>query len=95
MKLIRERITKKARKEYYCMACMLIREVVGIPNVLEMPLERSEIESLIQAGLNHFQIKVGEPVLRKTFVDNGKIKSFTAIPEVHAICIKYNLYPQP
>ena len=89
MILLKQKI-HKARKQYDCMACdwlfnMGIRES-GIKFTF------SEYRSIIKAKQNNHKIQVGENYLYQFNVDGGDNWSFRAIPEIHKICLKYDLY---
>lgn len=91
--LIRERVTKRCRKDYYCEATEWAFVGCGLRDFNGMGLSISEWRALIEAKNSNGKISKGEPLLRQTLVDNGELRTFVAKPEIHAICVKYNLYP--
>jgi hypothetical protein len=79
-----------ACKDYDCVACIWLNEVGRIDffNLL------SEYRSYLKAKSNGFKIREGEKYIVQNNVDNGTFYVFKAIPEIHDICLKYDLYPK-
>lgn len=91
--LINHKEVKAARKNYSCDACEWILQG-GSFNELstDFKLTFSEKRSLVKAKQNDYKILKGESYLRQFIADGSDSYEFVAIPEIHAICIKFELY---
>ncbi len=79
-----------ARKNYGCAACVWITE--GLPDVLD-GFTFSELRSIVKARNNGWRVLKGEKHLQATVIGcNEEIFSWRAIPEIHNICLKYDIY---
>ena len=85
--------TQKARKDYYCNACEFLLEG---DNVCELGLTFSEYRSIVKAKQNGYKILKGEIYLRQYNSDETSKDTwvYRAIPEIHKICLKYDLYDE-
>lgn len=81
--------TPKARKEYNCDACEFI---FGFGNIRDYKFTFSEWRSIIKARDNNQKIKKGDKYIRQFNKYGNETYTFRAIPEMHAICIKYEYY---
>lgn len=79
--------TPKARKEYDCMACDWINESWGYYN-----FTFSELRKIVNARKNGYKIKKGEVYINQRNIFDARFYTFRAIPEMHEICLKYNIY---
>jgi hypothetical protein len=92
MTVLREENIKKARKDYTCDACNAMFDYGSINQVIaDCKLTVDEIKSITEAGENNFKIKKGNPYYKQINTEDG-FCVFRAIPEIHKICIKYDLY---
>lgn len=78
-----------ARSQYECMASLFIREG-GRPDYFR---SIQDYRDYIIASRKSFKINKGDRYLYQVNVSYGDFYTFRAIPEIHAICIKYDLYP--
>jgi hypothetical protein len=83
-----------ARKNYGCDACIWISESDLYRDPWFMAdLNFAEKRAIAKAHLNGWRIMKGEKHLQSTIVScDGDLVSWRAIPEIHAICEKYELY---
>jgi len=51
-----------------------------------------EKKAIIRARRNNYRIHPGQKYLRQAMVWDGQLGTFKAIPAMHDICCKYNLY---
>jgi hypothetical protein len=81
--------TPVARKEHECMACEWLN---NSGYATKEDLTEDEWSAYELASLNKWKIKKGERYIRQNNKYDDRIYSFTAIPEIHSICLKYDLY---
>jgi hypothetical protein len=78
-----------AKKQHDCMASEWIvnalSDIVGMCNY-------SEKRELVKARRNKWKILPGQKYLRQAMVWGGSLGTFKAIPEMHCICVKYDIY---
>ena len=58
-----------------------------------MVLTTAELRSVAKAKANNWHIVKGGKYIKSVAVENGEFATFKAIPEIHEICRKHNLYP--
>jgi hypothetical protein len=80
--------TPTARKKYPCMAWDFLREAVFDPGELTF----AELRAIAQAKAAKGYIVPGQKYLRQAIKDGGEIRTFVAIPALHAICIRFEMY---
>lgn len=78
-----------ARKDYDCMACDWLNQS-GYAN--EQDLTPEEWAAYQKAENNGFKVKKGEKYIRQNNKFEGVVYSFIGIPDIDAICHKYDLY---
>ncbi len=78
-----------ARKEHDCLACDWLNKS-GYAN--EADLTPSEWQAYQLAESDCFKIKKGDIYVRQNNKFDGEVYTFKAIPAIHDICIKYDLY---
>lgn len=78
-----------ARKEHECHASLFITEG-GRPDYFNCI---TDYRTYIKARNNRFKILEGQKYIRQNNVSDGDFYVFKAIPEMHKICVKYDLYP--
>lgn len=81
--------TPVARKKHDCMACEFILNN-GIDG---NGFTRPELRAISKARKNKWQIVKGEKYTKQNNISYGDLYTFKAITEMHAICIKYDMYP--
>jgi hypothetical protein len=86
-------ITPKASKYYTCDACLFLFDGNDYKSVLGMKLTISEKRAIIRAKNNNYRINKGDIYIRQC-VKNDGIYTFKAIPEIHEICIKHDIYSE-
>tara|TARA_Y100000780_G_scaffold176831_1_gene162005 strand:- start:7884 stop:8156 length:273 start_codon:yes stop_codon:yes gene_type:complete len=77
-----------ARKEHNCDAC----ECLLAPGVNGMGYSFSELRAVVKAKRNNWKIVKGQKYVKQTNTFDGRVFTFKAIPEIHEICVKHNLY---
>jgi hypothetical protein len=77
-----------ARKDYECMASVLIRDA-GTYEYMTFKEKRE----CVKARQYSWHIRKGEQYIRQFNTDGSDAWTFTAIPAMHDICVKYDLYP--
>ena len=77
-----------ARKEHRCDAC----DWVLRHGWHGMGLTFSELRSIAKAKSNNWRIVKGQKYLRQTNIQDGELRTFKAIPEIHAICLAHDYY---
>lgn len=80
----------KARKTYRCMASDWI--VNGDLYEIFRGCTREERRAIVKARRNRWSIQPGQIYVRQAMVWDGRMGTFKAIPEMHDICLKYDLY---
>ena len=89
-----EKYIKSAKRKHLCNACEWIR-MGGTFNELvrDYPkLTFSEKRALALAKENGYYIHKGSPYIKQSNKEGSEIWTFKAIPEIHAICVKHDLY---
>ena len=82
-------VTRKARKSHYCMASVFVTED---PRDYE-DFTKDEKRVVDRARENDFIIIIGDDYFTQFIRYGNSVYTFKAIPEMHEICIKYDLYP--
>lgn len=90
IQVIREQKIKHSRKDSECQACEWINNSMS---KWGNPFTFTEWRAIVKARLNKWIIKKGDPYLLQVNVNSDGLYTFKAIPEIHAICIKYDIYP--
>jgi hypothetical protein len=78
-----------ARKEYSCDACTFLFE---LDDPCELGLTYREKREVVKAKQKNYKILKGEKYIRQFNKMDGHTYDFKAIPSIHKICLKYNLY---
>lgn len=78
----------RARKDYICQACEVIRDFLG-----DEEFSFSECKEIVKARRNNWKIKKGERYFRQVLKD-GSIYTWRAIPEIDQICRDHDLYEE-
>jgi len=76
-----------AKKDYNCDACTWL-----IESDYRWGLTISEYRAIIKARRNGYRIKDGSKYIYQASVNYGDFCTFRAIPEIHNICLKYEMY---
>lgn len=77
-----------ARKEHNCDACNWILNT-GIDG---MGFSISEKRAIVKARRNKWKITKGQKYIRQSNIKDGDLYTFKAIPELHELCLKHDLY---
>ena len=81
-----------ARKEYSCDACTFLFE---LDDPCELGLTFYEKREIVKAIQKNYKILKGEKYIRQFNKDGGNNTwTFRAIPSIHAICAKHDLYEE-
>lgn len=81
--------TPVANKDHECDACEWLNNS-GYAN--EGDLTEGEWKDYQLAESNGFKVKKGEKYVKQNNKFDGDIYTFKAIPAIHNICLKYDLY---
>ena len=87
---VSEEVIRKARKQYDCMACEWLDSMPRYE--LGEFLSYREARAFVRAREKKFKILKGEKYIHQTRKFEGQLYSFRAIPEIHEICLKYEIY---
>ena len=79
-----------ARKSHICSAC----EWVVAHGVDGMGFSFAEKREIVKAKRNKWNIVKGQKYIRQSNIQDGELYCFKAIPEIHEICLKYDLYEE-
>jgi len=82
----------KARKVYHCQASDWI--LYGDFWETLRCCNWDEKRDIVRAKRNNYRIQPGQQYLRQAIVFEGRMETFRAIPAMHDICIKYDLYQE-
>lgn len=86
--VIRETTIKCARKDHECMACLFLRD-----GIRDGDFTFSEYRSIVRARQDGWKIKKGQSYIEQFNRGDG-VYVFKARPDIHKICLKYDLYPE-
>jgi len=81
---------QKAKKDYICDACDSLCDYLFESEITGFTI--AEYRAIVRAKRNRFMIKKGQEYLRQANVCGGDFMVFRAIPEIHDICLKYDIY---
>jgi hypothetical protein len=81
--------THIATKDYRCWACDWISNLLH-----EYEFTFAERRAIVKARKNGWRIKKGEKYIVQNNVQNGEFYSFKAIPAIHEICLKHDIYEE-
>jgi hypothetical protein len=81
--------TPVARKEYPCDASDWILQDMSN---LNGELSFSEWRQVVKAKRKRWKIRPGERYVKQVNKTDGELFTFRAIPEIHEICLKLDLY---
>jgi len=76
-----------AKKVHHCNASEFIREYIN-----QGHFTVSDYRQIVKAKRNNWRIMPGERYIRQVIVRDGDFYCFKAIPEMDALCWKYDLY---
>lgn len=80
--------TRKSRKDHNCCACeWLLNYGLG-----QVDFTFAEYRTIAKAKRNKWRVKKGETYLSQCNVQDGDIQTIKAIPAIHDLCVKYDLY---
>jgi len=77
-----------ARKEHDCMAS----EFILADGVNGFGYSFADLRIIAKAKKNKFKIIKGQKYIRQNNKFDGELYTFKAIPEMHQICLNYDLY---
>ena len=83
--------TPIARKEHLCNASWFFCDY-DINIIRGAKYSFSEWRAIIKARNNNWKIQKGQKYLNQRNVQEGQIYTFKAIPEIHDLCVKHDLY---
>lgn len=76
-----------ARKGYQCNACEFVMDAYS-----DGWFTFAELREIVKARKNGFNIAKGQEYIRQFNKYSGDTWTFRAIPAIHEICIKYDMY---
>jgi hypothetical protein len=91
MRTVLSESTPVARKTYTCNAC---EWVDNLEVWKEYDLTYHELRAIVKARKNKFCIVPGQRYRKFVQVEDGRLEVFRAIPEIDAICRKYDIYEE-
>jgi hypothetical protein len=77
-----------ARKEHGCDACRWVMNY----GWNGMGLAFSERRSIAKAKRNQWKITTGQKYLKQSNLEDGVVRTFKSIPEIHSICLAHDYY---
>ncbi len=77
-----------SRRDRHCMAS----EWITNTGLMAGDLTYAERRQVVLARRNGWRIKTGEQYIKQFTKCCGDVGSFVAIPVMHAICLKYDIY---
>lgn len=86
--ILRERVIKRTKKIHICNACIWLKECA----LHEINFTFSEYRSIVKAKQNNWKIPIGGTCLYSVGIYENDFFSCYSIPEIHQICIKYEIY---
>jgi hypothetical protein len=81
-----------ARRDYHCDGCECLFDGRDYKINTHTKFTISEMRAIIKTKNNNFMIKKGEKYIRQFNTDGGDTWTYRSIPEIHEICIKYNIF---
>lgn len=88
--ILRERIIKKTKKVHHCNAW----EWLSNSDISEIKMEFAEYRAIVKARKNNGKIEIGGSCLYQVGIYDGDFFYCHSIPELHAICCKYDIYSE-
>jgi hypothetical protein len=79
-----------ARKKYTCNACEWIENHVDY--LFYGDFTYTELREIVKARRNNWCIVPGQQYIRAVQEYEGKLEVWRAIPAIHEICLKYDIY---
>ncbi len=83
---------KKARRNYYCNACLFMQE--NLSEIGTGKLTFAERREIVKARNEKYLILKGQPYQRQFNTDGGDTWTFRCREAINEICLKYELYPE-
>lgn len=80
----------KANKDHPCSAC----EWFGQSNFGQSDVTADEWQEIKSAEADGWKVKRGMQYIRQAVKHDGEVCVLKFRPEIHAICLKYDLYPE-
>ena len=80
--------TPIAAKDHECVAC----EFILANGIDGNGFTRPELRALSKAKSNKWKIVKGQKYIKQNNVGDDGFYTFKAIPELHEICLKYDMY---
>lgn len=90
VELIREQKIQHSQKDRECQACEWISNSI---DKWGNPFTFAEWRAIVKAWRSNWMIRKGEPYVLQVLKNSDDFWTFKAIPEIHAICLKYDIYP--
>lgn len=80
-----------ARKAHTCNACEWIENVV-VDDLYYYKFTYAELREIVKARRNRWRIMPGQEYVRQVQIYDNGIYTWRAIPAIHAICLKHDIY---
>ena len=85
--------TQIARKDYKCDSCVWLLEFGNLRQIIdELDLTFTEKRIIIRVWNDRKMIRKGTKYMKQNIKQNGDIYTVRAIPEIHDVCIKNDIY---
>ena len=94
MTTLKEKEIKAVRKDHNCNACewLVNGDALTMIRRGEIKLTISERRAIVKAKQNNWKVKKGQRALYHVGIYDGDFYYCYSIPEIHDICVKYDLY---
>lgn len=76
-----------AKKDHRCSACVWIMELI-----CEYDFTFAELREIVKARKNGWRINAGEEYIKQINICDGDFYVYKAIPAIHEICIKNDVF---
>lgn len=85
---------KNCTKDHQCNACLWLVNIGNTPESIFNQIDMTEDEKryVIKAHANKWKVKKGEPAIYCAGITDGDFGTWYSIPEIHDICMKYDIY---
>jgi len=94
--ILKELKIKSVRKDHECNACLWLDGIGSTAESIinELDLTEDEKYSIRKAEVNRWKVKKGEPAIYSVGITDGDFNAWYSIPEIHEICLKYEIYQE-
>jgi len=90
--VVSDEIIRSARKDHYCSSCEFVQDHIGKWDIGFFSF--TDLRLIVKARQDNWKILKGTSYQKQVNVMDGRIYTFKCRPEMHKLCIKYDLYPE-